>query len=259
MKFDVKTTENVFTYARALDQEGRQKNIIFCFGNVIYILNDDRTIILKFPSTQEFKTPVIFYANDYDSEEFEVRGDKIVFILRDGKFVREVFCRVPGMAFEDAEGLFNKFWDTELLGKSTMIFEKTSLSLLDENLSHIEFAVKDKEIIILQRDIYTGKLIKLKRMRVGMNLHQDAFLQDFGPLGMRTNDFKALFSYDETIKIHFLPNEKKYFFVEGSVSSYGMKGVVGGCLYDDLGTIYEFDEAPSMEETEGVDIKNRKC
>jgi len=238
--------EKIFARAVKLEKKWEQRNAIFCLGTTIYIFNDDKTVILKFKSTREFKSEIRFYASDYDTDEFEMRGDRIVFLARSGQFKREKFCRVPDSKFEDVENISNKFWKSDLLNKTTMIIEKSDLGLFDEGLSHIEFVCKNLEPTIIQRDIYAGRVRKITPKKMGLVLHKDNVTYDFGPLGMRTEDFFTLFSFEDMIKIHLLPSKKKYFIIEGEF--HGMMGIVVGCLYDELGTIAKFNDEGEVED-----------
>ena len=52
--------ERVFTYGVALEQGGTQKNAVFCWENIIYIMNSDKTILLRFEtSVNEFSRVAI--------------------------------------------------------------------------------------------------------------------------------------------------------------------------------------------------------
>lgn len=229
----------LFAYAAALDQQGKQKNSIFCFKDVIYILNYDKTIVMKFwISSNLFDSPIGFFANDYDSPQFYIEGDKIVFLKKEGGLERKKYCKPPDQDFAYAEAIFNKFYPENLKELSVLSLTKNVIDLLDDSLSHIEFVGRDKKIQILQRDIYTGSLIEIKKLKsgVGVTDGQDS-ISDFEPLGMRYNDFSALFAFmDDTDQLKFYFNcDKSYFVVEGIRSS--MKAIVAGCLYDDIGTI----------------------
>jgi hypothetical protein len=200
---------------------------------------------MKFPSPQVSRTPIAFFVNEYDSDEFYVEGDAIVFVIRDGSFERKKYCKVPTETF----GEVDKVWQTFKTGRSiaTLEFQESSLSLLKPELSHIEFRAKNKELTIIQRDIYSGSVIKLNRLVQALGIQTGgAVEEDFGPLGMTTNDFLALFSFDNLIKLHFFPHDKKYFMATGM--RHDVEVVVAGCLYDELGIIHHYTQKSEEEE-----------
>jgi len=245
--------ERIFSYAVALEQSGRQKNSIHCWENIVYILNSDKTIALRFESSQNvFKNPVGFFANDYDSPNFTVEGSSIVFLQKGEEFLRKKKCRVPGQTFLDVETLFYKFYS----GNDTpwkISFHKSSLDLLSSDLSHVEFTAKDSAISILQRDIYAGTLIKLERKLIpeglGIVESEDNLPKSIPPIAMRTNDFFSLFNFNDKVDI-FFPEKQRFFLVEGAHNK--MTGIVAGCLYDDIGTIEDLQEASHGREKSQV-------
>jgi len=232
--------ESIFSYAVALEQSGRQKNTIFGFEDVIYILNADKTVLLKFKLTsKELKQMIAFTANDYDSQDFYFEDGAIVFVQKGTEFERKKRCKAPDQTFKDAEVLYQKFAAHDSF-QASIAFYKDSIALLNENLSHVEFFSKEKKLYILQRDIFAGSVIELTRKEtsgLGVELSEDEIKEDFGPIGMRTNDLFALFAFNKRVKINFLPPAKGYFVIEGD--HYGMTGIVAGCLYDDIGELYK--------------------
>lgn len=247
--------ERIFSYAVALEQTGRQKNMIFFWQNIVYILNADKTVLLRFEATQDKSPePVGFYASDYDSPIFEIEDGCIVFIQKGAEFDRRKKCRVPNQTFQEAEDLFYKFYDPDKFLYYASI-QKDTLSLLNESLSHIEFVVKDKGVKIIQRDLYSGTIIELERKMVpdGFGLlTPDDVLPDILPTaGVRTSDFMALFSFNDKINL-FLPNEPGYFLVEGVHNN--MLGIVAGCLYDEMGYLLNLQE--EKEDGRGKEQEN---
>lgn len=88
-----------------------------------------------------------------------------------------------------------------------------------------------------------------------MDSVQEEFKEDMTPLGIRTNDFFTLFTFDNTIKLCFLPVDKKYFIAKGA--NYNLEAIVAGCLYDELGEIYKYTF--QQAEPQEVTIKKKKC
>jgi hypothetical protein len=231
--------ERIFSYAVGLEQLGRQKNIIFGLEDIIYILNSDKTLLLRFQTSKpEFLEPIGFFANDYDSSEFDVSKGLISFLQSNSEFVRKKQYRVPSETFDEVDEMFFRFYENQEHYIASISFSKPSLELLEDSLSHIEFQSQDHQLTILQRDIYSGTLIQLERKKatgLGLSIYEDKIKKDFGPLGMRTNDFFALFNFNDQVKVYFLSSDKAYFIVEGVHNE--MLGIVSGCLYDDLGKL----------------------
>jgi hypothetical protein len=235
--------ERVFTYGVALEQSGTQKNAAFCWENIIYILNYDKTIILRFETANnEFKDPIRFFLSDYDSPNFNADSDSITFLQKGEEFIRSKRCRIPNQTFQEVEEMFYKFYDPDKM-KWKISFNKTSLDLLDTNLSHVEFVTGEGKIHILQRDIYAGSLIELERKiepeGLGLTDPEDVLPDSIPPMGMRTGDFLALFNFNEKVDVYFPPSGE-YFIVDGLHNQ--MQGIIAGCLYDDIGTIKDLGE-----------------
>jgi hypothetical protein len=235
--------ERVFSYGVGLEQSGLQKNAAFCWENIIYLLNSDKTIILRFEaSNNEFKEPIRFFLSDYDSPTFTMEGNSITFLQNGEEFLRKKRCRIPIQTFQEVEELFYKFFDSNKM-KWRIPFHRSSLNLLDTALSHIEFVTKKGNIHILQRDIYAGALIELERKLVpeglGLTEPEDVLPDSIAPMGMRTGDFLALFNFNDKVDIYF-PEGLQYFMVNGLHNQ--MSGIVAGCLYDNVGVIKDLQE-----------------
>lgn len=228
--------EAIFSHAVAMHQAGRLKNTVYASDREIFILNIDKTVLLRFtlPSREPgISGEVSFMANDYDSEEFEERDGKIVFTQREGEYVRRKACSAPEKTFTEVQDLYLKFINESC--DNTVVFNKSVLSLLDDSLSHIEILSENKECVIVQRDIYTGSFIRIDReSESGFGLAtSDDIKKDFEPVGIRTNDFVALFSFCENVTFYFTDNP--YALVAGD--KLQMNGIVSGCLYDEMGTV----------------------
>ena len=250
--------ERIFTYGVALEQAGTQKNAAFCWENVIYLLNSDKTILLRFETANnEFPEPIRFFLSDYDSPNFVADSDSITFLQRGEEFLRKKRCRIPNQTFQEVEELFYKFYDTENM-KWKISFSKSSLELLDTALSHIEFVTKDGGLKILQRDIYAGSLVQLERNLVpeglGLMEPEDILPDSLSPMGMRTGDFLALFNFNDKIDIYFT-ERFEYFMIDGLHNN--MQGIVAGCIYDSIGTIKDLQEVSNgrQEPKNGVNFQ----
>ena len=137
------------------------------------------------------------------------------------------------MDFNSIKAIFDGM---ELKIVNKVIINKSILPLLDENLSHIEISSVDKVLKITQRNIYDGTVIDITKERAkGFGfVNKDVIKKDIKPIGMRTNDFIALFSFNNEIEFQ-LSNKKGFCFFKGR--NFNMKGILALCLYDELGII----------------------
>jgi len=236
--------ETIFSHAVALDQAGRLRNLIFVRDKNVFILNQDHTVFLRFilPAGAQFSSDVSFKACDYDSPSFSDREGLIVFEQRAGDLVREKSCTTPGMSPKEAEELFAGF---PPVSDNKVSLHKDVLSLLDERLSHIEFSGAGGELRIIQRNIYDGTVITIKREEgSGFGVSKtDSIQTDFGPIGLRTNDFMALFAFNDHLTFSFGEGDTDYCRVTGR--NFKMSGVIALCKYDELGTITTVEKEKS--------------
>ncbi len=228
--------EKIFAHAAALQQSGRLRNTIYGLKKSVYILNQDFTVLLRFPLRQSenpFDSPISFAANDYDSSIFAEKDGKICFVQEQGDFVREKSCRTPGQSPKEIKKMFK---DLSNVGKKK---DKATLNtdfvkLLDESLSHVEFSARKGSLIIKQRNIYDGSVITIvKKKKKGLGVSSDAKLESFKPIGIRTNDLLALFAFAESVSFYF--NNKGITWVESEDRKMPFKGIISQCIYDELG------------------------
>ena len=228
--------ETIFSHAVALDQAGRFRNTIFVQDKEIFILNMDNTVLLRFglpKSSAEFEEPISFRANDYDSSNFYEEDGRIVFVQKGSEMIRKKSCGTAAITNGEVQNMFSEF---PPLTENKVTLHKNTLSLLEEKLSHIELSAEDGNFKIVQRNIYDGTVIELERSKAkgfGINT-KDKINEDFGPIGMKTNDFMALFSFNDTVIFGFEEGED-YCRVQGR--NFNMNGVVALCVYDELGGI----------------------
>lgn len=226
--------ENIFAYAVALQQSGRLKSTIYAYDRTIFIFNQDQTVLLKFllgSQDKSFEKSVSFYANDYDSKNIEIDGGKICFVKKESDFERKKSCQVPKMEFAEIEDIFKSF---SLTKKNKIVINRDILSLLEESLSHIEFSSKKKKLRIIQRNIYTGSIIKITKSGRGLGAFNLDDYEDFFPVGLRTNDFTALFTFADEFNFYF-PSEAEYIWGESKGLKMKFQFVVSKCKYDELG------------------------
>jgi len=228
------TTEMIFAQAVALSQNGKMKSTIHVGGKEIFILNMDNTIWLRFISPQEFPEPFSFFANDYESPRIRIEDGKIVFVTNQNGIRRTKVCSPPKMTFAEAKAIWAKFSPSKDL---PVILQKEMNTLLDESLSHIEVSKEaGKPVKLLQRDIYNGARVEVEKNASGGSLLDvDDEAAEFGPIGLRTVDFGALFSLTDALTWFFQPEEKPWAYIEDNTGT--LSGVVGLCLYDELGDV----------------------
>lgn len=253
-------TETIFAHAVALHQGGRLKNTIHICKNDVFILNTDNTVLLRFelPKNAEGPTtPISFSADDYDSDIFREEDGKIVFVQEKSGFTRTKTCGVPKIDFKGVENMYWEYFNHAVPHGNHIELGKPVLDLLDDGLSHVEVSGQDGKAVIVQRDIYTGSIIRLERKDEGLGLAAkvlDQITTDFGPMGLRTDDLFALFSFNKIVKFQFAngdPDGQSYCYVKGDV--HKMTGIVAGCLYDELGTTQK-----SKEATDGRKVKEKR-
>ncbi len=245
--------ETIFAQAAALHQSGRFRNTVYCIGRKVYVLNQDRTVLLRFDlhrSDPNFSESVCFSASDYDSAEFQCSGDRIEFVQRAVKgFVRIRSCKSPAYTPEQIEAVFDGFEEGQEI---KIVLPATIRSLLDEHLSHIEFKVRKGRLRILQRDIYAGTLIRITKDDSGFDF-ESGDMPNFGPVGLRTDDFLALYSLASTIEFGF--GQENVVSLRSLDPKWSMCGWLSQCIYDELGG--DFDGREKQKERSDKSALNR--
>lgn len=231
--------ENIFAHAVALEQSGRLKNTIHASPEEIIVLNSDNTVMLHFPlvaGDSKITGHVSFKASDYDSNAFTTEGDSIVFHQKSGDIARKKICKTAEATFDEIAGLWDDYQakakKEEVAAKITL--GSSILTLLEEGLSHMEFSAEEGRIIIRQRDIYSGTIIELTKQGGGGFgvTEKDRASEDFGPVGLRTSDFMALFAFNDSATLVFYEGGG---FCTLAAPNYKMRGIISLCLYDDMG------------------------
>lgn len=221
-------TEIMFSHAVALAQNGRMKSTIHCKGKDLFILNMDSTILLKYEAPQFFEEPFSFFANDYESPRMRVEGGQVAFTTNNNGIKRVKTCPAPKMDFGKVEKMFKSFEPDK---SQTIIINKNMAVFLEDGLSHVEIE-NDKKVKLVQRDIYSGQRIEVsknKSFESLLDLEED--LDSFPPIGIRTMDFKALFTFTDTL-IWYIQKDKPWVYIEDNKGQ--MKVILATCLYDEL-------------------------
>lgn len=229
--------EQIFAHAVALDQSNHLKNSIYADGKEIFIMNFDHSVILRFrlrDTEKLFNNPISFKANDYDSNTFYEEDGKIVFLSQEKGYERKKVCGKAEHEPKDVKTMFNKFLKQEIESEK-LIINDSVLSLLDSDLSHIEFSGgKGNTIKMTQRNIYSGGVIEVTEATKGM--FKNNLKKDFAPVGIKTKDFEALFSFQNSLKFEFPVGKKQDFVIVRSVdkNKRDMTGLIACCIYDEI-------------------------
>ena len=236
-----------FAHAAALDKDGRLSNTVYCVGKEVFVFNQDHSVLIRFVfPNSEFDTPLSFRSEDYDSNEMYEENGKIVFVRSNSEFKREKSCCVPGRTPEEIRQIWNQLRvpSGPKFGLSVALVE-----LLDQSLSHTEFRVEDKKLKIIQRNIYSGSITEITKtfsrgkLFSGGALGDEIKLNNYGPVGIRTGDLTALFSFQDNLILTFPEDPASgYFHIAGSGAKPSglpshLEAHVALCVYDEMGEL----------------------
>lgn len=254
MKINIsKRTELMMAQAVALSQNGRMKSHIHARGNDLFIANMDNTIVIHFITDTTFPEALDFFANDYESSNIEVSGGMVNFITTRGGYAQTKTCGIPKTTFEEVK----KIWDHYASPDKShpLILRKDLSGMLDPELSHVEFHAKNGSMLLVQKNIYTGGRYEVMDAQSSGGLIKINVLPlDFKAMGMRTQDFQALFAFADTLTIY--PQVGKNWF---GFASDAMEGVVAACIYDELPYITDTDTGVIQEEMEKSEPKTKEA
>lgn len=228
--------KQIFAHAVALDQSGGLRNTVFAHGREVFILNYDHTVLLRFrlKGGTAFEHPVSFRANDYDSDTFYEQDGKIVFLDKKGEYTRRKTCSVPDQTFEQIKTTFQNYIEREL-ETAPITLSKDILTKLDRDLSHIEITGKKGERLKLtQRNIYSGSVIEVEPKD---HMLSEKMPFDIEPIGLRTNDFAALFAFRDSVTFNFPKAGEPDSWVK--IKARELLGLVACCIYDELINVKE--------------------
>lgn len=248
--------EQIFAQAVALDQAGGLRNTIYADKREVFILNYDHTVILRFKLRSHeasFENPISFRANDYDSNVFEEEDGKIIFTTEQSGFVRRKSCGRAEYSPDEVRTLLLSYVVNDE-PREEIVLNNSVLSLLDGDLSHIEFSGQlGSTLKMIQRNIYSGGIIEIQEKPEGF--FQKELKSSFGPVGIKTNDFVSLFTFQDTLKFSFPSSGKEDFIVVQSMdkNKRDMTGVIACCLYDEIINIKEVQNGGEVKK-----IRRRK-
>lgn len=229
-----KRTELMFAQAVALAQSGRMKSHIHASGRVLYVANMDNTILLRFTPDMEFTQPISFFANDYESPHMELGPEGVTFITTKHGYTQRKTVGVPKTTFQEVDAIWGKHTNTSV---HAITIRKEIGQLLDSELSHVEFHKDKNTLALVQKNIYTGARVEVRDTQSAngfISVH--SFPPNFKPVGIRTADLLALFTFVDTITFHPQGGQNWMFLRDnaGLVS-----GILSTCLYDELGYFAE--------------------
>jgi hypothetical protein len=227
--------ENIFAQAIALEQNSRSKNIIAAYKNKIFIMNADSTVLFLFQLKEDmFKDSVCFYANDYESNKFEEQNGKIVFVSSNEEYERQKSCNIPDLSFEVIKEIYDNLKKEKTDGNFIELNSRIK-TLLNDDLSHVELVFENGAWEMVQRDLFSGSIVRVKKKNQQgiFDVDDDLINENLSAIGLRTSDFFGLFTLNDNISLHVYGNGYAYFHG----AKYNMSGFIAGCLYDDLGTI----------------------
>ena len=229
-------TELMFSQAVALAQNGMMKSTIHANGDKLFVLNMDDTILIRFKMNQEFPQAVSFFANDYESPDMILEGDQVAFMTNSEGHSRKKICPKPKIGFEAVAKIWEGFKTEEPaeIEPVTVPLTKHILALLDDDLSHVEFH-NEGGLKIIQKNIYSGARVEIENQVAKTGLLGND-LPAFEPIGIRTTDLKALFSFVDELTLHIFPGNNWLYFRDGYKI---LEGILGTCLYDEIGFVAE--------------------
>jgi len=250
--------ETIFAHAAALQQSGRMKNTIYAKNHTVFILNTDKTILLRFsiPAREPDFREIAFAANDYESFDMKIEDGRMKFTTVSGSYRREKTCSSVEKTFGEVEKLYQAYLDDDVKNKhnNTISLDSSIVQLLDEGLSHIEIYSENLSPVIVQKDIYSGATIKItKKEDLGFNLNADNLKSDFGPVGIRTNDLLALFMFHDELKLYFTEDNTPADYCLILADKFSMQGVLSHCVYDEMGKV-----STSKEDSNGRQKSKRR-
>lgn len=243
--------EYIFAHAVALFQAGRLRSTIHVKDRVVYIMNFDHTVLLRFELPERepaFKGQIDFEADDYDSEKFYEENGRIVFVLEAGDYVRKKSCSSPGLKFQDVDAIYQSLsqgTDYRGNGAAAVFLDRSVLGLLDEGLSHVEIQEANGVPVLIQRDIFTGTVYRIEKasatrgLRIGAGEQVPRGLR----LGLRTPDFMGLFHFNPSLNF-WVASGCPTVLVQGD--RLNMQAILSCCRYDEMGEVEIIPTEPIM-------------
>lgn len=250
--------EYVFEIAVALEKDIKMRNAVLCRGSNIWIVNFDRTLILKYPIKGKFKNDVSFYSTDYDSSNFIEEDGALHFIKYYGDYERK---KVSSATFTLSDIDMDTLWK-ELAVKKPYDVEfnmsEKMLNLFRDDLSHIEVRISpEKQVQFLQRDIFSGGIILVKRKDKSVSLLADPnekVLREVEPFAIRLQDLSAILYKEGNVKFHLSKDSPGRCYIK----ALQFEALVSWCVYDELGTVTYLKEVHEPDTKKSLRLRLRQ-
>ena len=238
--------------AEVLHKSGRFSNTVYIKDKCIFIYNTDHTVLLRFEAEKKYEEEIRFFAGDYSSPSIEMVEKGIVFHIKGKDAYSEELCRIPDITFEDIEKLYDKYKIDFLFNKVTLA-KGSVFEYLREDLSHVEFGLKEGNLYMVQRDLYSGKIIKSQPNKGKYGL--EIIKGDWEFRGFRTSDILAILDFvslkgreHQSIDFYFI--DPFYTWVE--CDRWRLKGLLTTCIYDELGVLESLEEIDNGREKQKI-------
>lgn len=224
-----KRLELIFSQAAALSQSGRMKSEIHVLPGEVFLLNGDGTVLMRF-DTPGVKSRFAFRTDDYDSQNIRILDGELSFVQDTGDWER---IKTPAQIPTDKTVQVTESWG-ELCAESdspgaSFSFDRSHLSLIEERMSHLEISSVTGKMLLLQRDIYSGTIVRIWEGEKAGDLFKPS-RADFGPVALRTSDFLALFAFQNSLTIDLYQNWAR---VRGQ-SRPPYEAFISGCTFGEM-------------------------
>lgn len=159
----MKRIEDVLTFALQLNRNIGDTTV-HLKGRVAFVVNSDRTVLAKISGLVEAYDEVGFVTTDFEGDSYRALKDRVTFVQRSGRFMREKTCSTPDLKFGDVEEAFERLVGEDE-GKVTVRMESGVCKVLNQDLSHVELWAEQTGFRLLQRDMYSGSVIRITEAR----------------------------------------------------------------------------------------------
>lgn len=254
-----RSTEWIFETAVALERDLKIKNVVLCRGSNIWIVNFDRTLILKYPVSGEFKNDISFYAADYDSANFLEENGTLHFVKYYDEYERK---KVSSAVFTLSDVNIENLWKELMVKKpydAEFVLNDKILSLFREDLSHVEIQINPETgIQFVQKDIFAGTVIYLKRKeKQGLFKNpNEKIVKAMEPIALRLVDLSALIYKEGNVRFSLSASSPGRCYVQTAK----FEALISWCVYDELGKVTYVKEVhtPSIKKHAALKLRQEK-
>jgi len=245
--------EGKVAVAEALHKSGRFSNTVYIKDQSVFIYNTDHTVLLRFEIEKKLEEEIRFFAGDYTSSSVEMVEKGIIFHSRGKHAYSDELCRIPDTTYNEIEELYEKYKVSSLFNK--VILAKAGIfEYLREDLSHVEFGLKEGNFYMVQRDLYSGKIIKSHSIEKEKKGLLDMMKGNWEFRGFRTSDILAILNFvdprDKGESINFYFIDPFYTWVE--CERLKLTGVLTTCIYDELGILEDLEEKSNGRQKQEI-------